>query len=87
MDFTTLEITINQRVAIVRLAREAVRNAFNEVSIAELTQVFGELGDDDGAALADVVRQSNDSSLPARRHKLFQPLKQRSVCCRVHMSA
>ena len=47
MDFTTLEITINQRVAVVRLAREAVRNAFNEVSIAELTQVFGELGDDD----------------------------------------
>ncbi len=48
MKFSTLEITINHRVAVVWLAREAVRNAFNEVSIAELTQAFGELGGDDG---------------------------------------
>ena len=47
MSFTTLEISVNHRVALVWLAREAVRNAFNEVSIAELTQAFIELGTDD----------------------------------------
>ncbi|MBC8118337.1 MAG: enoyl-CoA hydratase/isomerase family protein [Burkholderiaceae bacterium] len=45
MKFTTLEVDINHRVALVWLARESVRNAFNETSIAELTQAFKELGD------------------------------------------
>lgn len=46
MNLKTLEISINHRVAIVWLAREAVRNAFNETSIAELTSAFAELGGD-----------------------------------------
>ncbi|MBA2548763.1 MAG: enoyl-CoA hydratase/isomerase family protein [Burkholderiaceae bacterium] len=44
MTLTTLEIDINHRVAVVWLARESVRNAFNETSIAELTTVFEQLG-------------------------------------------
>ena len=47
MKFKTLEINVNHRVAVIWLAREAVRNAFNEVSIAELTEAFSQLGDDD----------------------------------------
>jgi methylglutaconyl-CoA hydratase len=48
MNYETLEISIGHRVAVVWLAREAVRNAFNETSIAELTQAFDALGRDDG---------------------------------------
>jgi methylglutaconyl-CoA hydratase len=44
---TTLEVTINHRVAVVWMAREAVRNAFNETAIAELTEAFRTLGADD----------------------------------------
>jgi len=44
MTLTTLEIDINHRVAVVWLARESVRNAFNETSIAELTTAFEQLG-------------------------------------------
>lgn len=40
MDDPTLEITIAQRVAVVWMAREKVRNAFNETMIAELTDAF-----------------------------------------------
>ena len=47
MKFNTLEVSINHRVAVVWLAREAVRNAFNEVSIAELTAAFNQFGHDD----------------------------------------
>ena len=46
MTTTTLEITINHRVAVVWMARETVRNAFNEASIAELTDAFRTLGAD-----------------------------------------
>ena len=46
MNFKTLEVSVNHRVAVLWLAREAVRNAFNEVSIAELTQAFSEYGRD-----------------------------------------
>ena len=42
-----LEIHIAQRVAVVWLAREKVRNAFNETLIAELTSAFNRLGADD----------------------------------------
>lgn len=48
MDYETLELSINHRVAVVWLAREKVRNAFNETMIAELTRVFGTLGADAG---------------------------------------
>ncbi|GAB4470328.1 MAG: enoyl-CoA hydratase/isomerase family protein [Burkholderiaceae bacterium] len=48
MDYETLELTINHRVAVVWLAREKVRNAFNETMIAELARVFDTLGADAG---------------------------------------
>lgn len=48
MNPTTLEITIAHRVAVIWMAREKVRNAFNETMIAELTQAFTEVGADDG---------------------------------------
>lgn len=48
MNYDTLEISITHRVAIVWLARAKVRNAFNETSIAELTQAFASLGHDAG---------------------------------------
>ena len=47
MKFKTLEVSVNHHVAVVWLAREPVRNAFNEVSIAELTALFDQLGHDD----------------------------------------
>ena len=42
-----LEIHIARRVAVVWLAREKVRNAFNETLIASLTAAFTRLGEDD----------------------------------------
>ncbi|HVE89148.1 MAG TPA: enoyl-CoA hydratase/isomerase family protein [Burkholderiaceae bacterium] len=47
MKFETLEISVNHRVAVIWLARERVRNAFNEVSIADLTAAFKQFGSDD----------------------------------------
>ncbi len=46
MTTTTLDIQISHRVAVVWMARETVRNAFNETSIAELTETFRSLGAD-----------------------------------------
>jgi len=43
---TTLDIHISHHVAVVWMARETVRNAFNETSIADLTQTFVALGAD-----------------------------------------
>jgi methylglutaconyl-CoA hydratase len=43
-----LEVHIAHRVAVVWLAREKVRNAFNETLIAELAAAFARLGADDG---------------------------------------
>ncbi|HEX7157050.1 MAG TPA: enoyl-CoA hydratase/isomerase family protein [Burkholderiaceae bacterium] len=48
MDAHNLEIRIARRVAVVRLARESVRNAFNETMIAELSAAFAALGADEG---------------------------------------
>ncbi len=45
--YHTLELTRDNRVATVTLNRPDVRNAFNETTIAELTQAFGVLGADD----------------------------------------
>ena len=44
MGYQTLEVTRAERVATVTLNRPDVRNAFNETTIAEITQVFRELG-------------------------------------------
>ena len=46
MTTTTLEIHVSHHVAVVWMAREVVRNAFNETSIAELTEAFRSLGAD-----------------------------------------
>jgi methylglutaconyl-CoA hydratase len=46
MDYQTLEIRQEQAVATVWLNRPDVRNAFNETSIAELTQAFRTLDAD-----------------------------------------
>ncbi|MFL6715756.1 MAG: enoyl-CoA hydratase/isomerase family protein, partial [Burkholderiaceae bacterium] len=46
MDYQTLEIQREQAVATVWLNRPEVRNAFNETSIAELTQAFKALDAD-----------------------------------------
>lgn len=43
----TLDIDIAARVGTVTLNRPDVRNAFNETAIAEITQAFRELGDND----------------------------------------
>jgi methylglutaconyl-CoA hydratase len=46
MDYETLTITIDGKVATVTLDRPQLRNAFNETSISELTLAFDELGQD-----------------------------------------
>lgn len=45
---STLKVTITHRVAVVWMARADVRNAFNDASIAELTETFRSLGADPG---------------------------------------
>ncbi|OWW19269.1 enoyl-CoA hydratase/isomerase family protein [Noviherbaspirillum denitrificans] len=44
MDYQTLIVAVDGKVATVTLNRPDVRNAFNETTIAEITQVFRELG-------------------------------------------
>lgn len=48
MSSDLLEVSIAHRVAVVWMAREKVRNAFNETMIAELTTTFAQLGADAG---------------------------------------
>jgi methylglutaconyl-CoA hydratase len=48
MGFQTIELQHHDRIATVWLNRPDVRNAFNEIAIAEITQAFRELGFDDG---------------------------------------
>lgn len=43
---TTLKINVSHRVAVVWMTRAEVRNAFNETTIAELTDTFRTLGAD-----------------------------------------
>jgi methylglutaconyl-CoA hydratase len=45
---TTLKVTITHRVGLVWMTRAEVRNAFNETTIAELTDAFRTLGADPG---------------------------------------
>jgi methylglutaconyl-CoA hydratase len=44
MTYTTLNVTIDGRIATVTLDRPDVRNAFNETAIGELALAFDELG-------------------------------------------
>lgn len=53
MTYTTLELTVAHRVAVLWLARPQVRNAFNEKTITELTAAFEQLGSD--ASIAAIV--------------------------------
>ena len=46
MAYTTIEIQKGQGVAVIWLNRPEVRNAFNEIMIAELSAAFGELDAD-----------------------------------------
>jgi methylglutaconyl-CoA hydratase len=57
MAFTTLTITRENKLATVTLDRPDVRNAFNETTIAEITQAFRELGED--ADLRAIVLAAN----------------------------
>jgi len=63
MTFTTLTISREGKTATVTLNRPEVRNAFNETTIAEITQVFRELGDD--ADLRAIVLAANGSAFCA----------------------
>ncbi|TFW11604.1 enoyl-CoA hydratase/isomerase family protein [Massilia arenosa] len=47
MTYTTLDVTVADRVATVTLNRPDVRNAFNETTISELALAFDTLGRDD----------------------------------------
>ena len=57
MSYTTLDITRDGKVATVTLNRPDVRNAFNEQTIADITQAFRELGAD--ASLRAIVLAAN----------------------------
>ncbi len=46
MNYSTLQVSIDHRVAVVWMNRATVRNAFDDTSIAELTAAFRALGDD-----------------------------------------
>lgn len=48
MSYQTLDVTISERVATITLNRPEVRNAFNETTIAEITQAFRAVGADGG---------------------------------------
>ena len=73
MDYQTLEIRQEQAVATVWLNRPDVRNAFNETSIAELTQAFRALDADASvravvlAALAVQLAQLLPAARPGTR--------------------
>ncbi len=57
MNYETLQVAIDHKVATVTLNRPDVRNAFNEFTIAELALVFGDLGRDD--AVRAIVLAAN----------------------------
>lgn len=44
MNYTTIELLLDGHIATVKLNRPEVRNAFNEIMIAELTDVFSRVG-------------------------------------------
>ncbi len=69
MKFETLEVSVNHRVAVIWLARENVRNAFNEVLIAELTAAFDQFGRDDEVR-AIVLAAQGPGVLRRRRSRL-----------------
>ena len=63
MNWQSIDITMHERVATVTLDRPAVRNAFNEATIAELTLAFDELGRDDD--VRTIILAANGSAFCA----------------------
>ncbi|MFZ6658479.1 enoyl-CoA hydratase/isomerase family protein [Undibacterium sp. TJN19] len=63
MAMETLDIQIANRLATVTLNRPDVRNAFNETTIAEITQVFRELDGND--SIRAIVLAANGSAFCA----------------------
>jgi methylglutaconyl-CoA hydratase len=63
MSYQTLDLSIADKVATVTLNRPELRNAFNELSIAELALVFDELGQNDLVRV--VVLAANGSAFCA----------------------
>lgn len=61
--FSTLTLTRNAHTATVTLNRPEVRNAFNALAIAELTEVFDTLGQD--ASVRAIVLRANGSAFCA----------------------
>ena len=57
MNFQTLTLAVADKVATVTLDRPELRNAFDETAIAELTQVFADLGRND--AVRAIVLAAN----------------------------
>jgi methylglutaconyl-CoA hydratase len=57
MTYQTLTLDIKDRIATVTLNRPDVRNAFNETTIAEITQAFRDIGND--ASVRAVVLAAN----------------------------
>jgi methylglutaconyl-CoA hydratase len=62
-EFTTISYSLDNRIAKINLARPEVHNAFNEVMIAELTEVFSRISQDDAARV--VVLTGNGESFCA----------------------
>lgn len=58
--FTTISYSLDNKVAKINLARPEVHNAFNEVMIAELTEIFSRISQDDSAR-AVVLTGNGDS--------------------------
>jgi methylglutaconyl-CoA hydratase len=63
MNYRTLEVKKENRIATVVLNRPEVRNAFNEIMVAEITQVFHALGQDDN--IRAIVLAANGSAFCA----------------------
>lgn len=61
--FNTISYSLDNRIAKVNLARPEVHNAFNEIMIAELSEVFSQISQDDSARV--VVLTGNGDSFCA----------------------
>jgi methylglutaconyl-CoA hydratase len=61
--FNTISYSLDNKIAKINLARPEVHNAFNEVMIAELTEVFSRISQDDSARV--VVLTGNGESFCA----------------------
>ena len=62
-NFETISYLVNDRVATVILDRPEVHNAFNEVMIAEFTEIFKKISEDDSVRV--VVLTGNGKSFSA----------------------